>query len=649
MTKLTLRLTILCLIIGLGYSWAQSGKLAKANRKFENLAYIDAIEIYKELASEGHGSYEIFTKIADSYYFNSKYADASKWYDKILENYKESATPEQYFRYAQTLRAIDEYDKADEMMSTFSALSGQDFRAELFKEKPDYIRVEGYRKSDYTIEMIRQINSRYSDFGPSYYKSDEIVFASSRDTGVFSRRIHKWNNQPFLDFYRSRVKEDGLLTPPVRFSKILNTKFHESTSTFSADGKTVYFTRNNYTSKQYASSKNGINKLKVYRSRRGKEKWSDAEELPFNDDEFSVAHPALTKDGKKLYFASDRPGTVGLSDIWVVDVLEDGTFSEPENLGRPINTEGRESFPFISDTGILYFASDGHPGLGGFDIFVSAPSSEQVTVLSLGSPINSPSDDFAFIVKDSAKTGFFSSSRKRGMGSDDIYQFEQEELPEPTCDVQIRGVITDLHTGEILPEATVQLLSLENEVLAETDVNPQGEYNFEASCSTRYILRAGERLYYDKEVVVTTTPKASVIEQDLALELRLTEVRLGDDLAKLLDLKPIYFDYNKSDIRPDAALELTKIVSALKQIKTMVISARSHTDSRGRDSYNLSLSDRRAQATVAYIISQGVESSRISGKGYGETQLVNRCADGVECSDEEHQLNRRSEFIVVSQ
>ena len=649
MNKITVRLTILCLFIGLSFSWAQSGKLAKANRKFENLAYIDAIEIYKELANEGHGSYDIFTKIADSYYFNSKYSDASKWYDKIVENYKESVTAEQYFRYAQTLRAIDEYDKADDMMNAFSELSGQDFRAELFKEKPDYVRVEGYRKSDYTIEMIRQINSRYSDFGPTYYKKDQIVFASSRDAGVFSRRIHKWNNQPFLDFYQSRIREDGKMTPPTRFSKILNTKFHESTSTFSPDGNTVYFTRNNYTAKQYASSKNGINKLKIYRSRKGKDKWSEAEELPFNDDEYSAAHPTLSRDGKKLYFASDRPGTVGLSDIWVVDVLDDGTFSEPENLGRPINTEGRESFPFLSDTGTLYFASDGHPGLGGFDIFVSAPSSEQITVLSLGAPINSPSDDFAFIVQDSSKTGFFSSSRKRGMGSDDIYKFSQEELPEPTCDVIITGVITDINTGEILPDAVVQLLSLENEVLAETEVDEQGLYSFDTSCSTRYIIRASERLYYDKEVVVTTTPEASTMEQDLALELRLTEVRLGDDLAKILDLKPIYFDYDKSDIRPDAAQELIKVISAMKQIKTMVISARSHTDSRGRDSYNLSLSDRRAKSTVAHIIANGVDASRISGKGYGETQLVNECANGVDCSDEDHQLNRRSEFIVISQ
>lgn len=648
MNNLHFRITILFLFMSFVTVQAQQSKLEKANKKFAKYAYIDALEIYKELASEGYESYEIYKKIADAYYFNAKYAEASNWYNQITEKYKDSVEPEHYFRFAQTLRAVKEYDQADDMMDVFSQLSGQDYRVALFKEKPDYVRVDGYRKSDYTIDIIREINSRYSDFGPAYYK-DQVIFASARDTGVIYKRIHKWNNQPFLDLYTSRLKQDGSMTPPRRFSRSLNTKFHESTSSFSADGNTVFFTRNNFTSNTYAASENGINKLKIYRSKKIKDKWREAEELPFNHNDYSCAHPTLSKDGKKLYFASDMPGTVGLADIWVVDVLEDGTFGEPENLGRPINTEGRESFPFLSDTGTLYFASDGHPGLGGFDIFVTAPEAEEITVLNIGSPVNSSFDDFAFIVNDSAKTGFFSSSRKRGMGSDDIYKFIQKELPEPTCDVVITGVITDTNTGVILPEATVKLLSLDNEVLAETKVDKKGVYTFDVVCSDRYIVRASEPLYYDKEVIVTTTTKPSTIEQDIDLELRLTEVKLGDDLAKILDLKPIYFDYDKSDIRPDAAIELTKIISAMKQIPSMVISARSHTDSRGRDSYNLSLSQRRAQSTVDYIVAHGVEQQRITGKGYGETELVNRCTNNVNCSDEEHQLNRRSEFIVISQ
>ncbi len=648
-----LRLTLLVMLVCIGSSFGQQSKLARADKKFSQYAYIDAIKIYKDLASEGYESFKMYTRIADAYYFNAKYAEAEEWYTKISQKYKDSVSKEFYFRYSQTLRAVKEYAKADEAMHLFASLGGEDYRAKLFIAQPDYVSVSGYKKSDYKVDMIREINSRYSDFGPAYYKN-QLVFASARDTGVFSRRIHKWNNQPFLDLYWSTIKEDGSLTPPKEFVKKLNTKFHESTSCFSEDGNTMYFTRNNYTENTYGKSTEGVNKLKIYKTIKTKKGWSRAAELPFNDKEYSCAHPTLSKDGKFLYFASDMPGTVGSSDIWRVALIDDEasgetTYGTPENLGRPINTEGRESFPYISDSGHLYFASDGHPGLGGLDIYITHPSEEEVTILSLGNPINSSSDDFAFIVNDSTKTGFFSSSRKSGMGSDDIYKFVQKELPEPTCDITIKGVIKDQDTKEIISDAQVQLLNQDNELIEEVTVSKNGQYSFMTSCNERYIVRASADLYYSKEALITTPSANETLTRDLELEKRVTEVKLGDDLAKLLDLKPIYFDFNKSDIRPDAALELLKVVSAMRQIPTMKISARSHTDSRGRDAYNLLLSDRRAQSTVAYIISKGIDASRITGEGYGEKELVNQCSNGVECSEEEHQLNRRSEFIVVSQ
>lgn len=637
----------------IGSSFGQQSKLARADKKFAQYAYIDAIEIYKDLAAEGYESFKMYTRIADAYYYNARYTEAQEWYAKISQKYKDSVSKEFYFRYSQSLRAVKEYAKADEAMHLFASLGGEDYRAKLFIEQPDYVSVSGYKKSDYKVNMIREINSRYSDFGPSYYKN-QLVFASARDTGVFSRRIHKWNNQPFLDLYWSTIKKDGSLTPPTVFVKKLNTKFHESTSCFSEDGNTMYFTRNNYTENKYGKSTAGVNKLKIYKTTKTDKGWSRAEELPFNNKEYSCAHPALSKDGKFLYFASDMPGTIGNSDIWRVALIDDEdsgekTYGTPENIGRPVNTEGRESFPYISDSGHLYFASDGHPGLGGLDIYVTHPDEEEMVILSLGNPINSSSDDFAFIVNDSTKTGFFSSSRKSGMGSDDIYKFVQKELPDPTCDITITGVITDQKTKEIIPDAKVQLLNQDNELVEEVSVNKEGRYSFMTDCNERYIVRASADLYYSKEVLVTTPSATETLTRNIELENRVTEVNLGDDLAKLLDLKPIYFDFNKSDIRPDAAIELLKIVSAMRQIPTMKISARSHTDSRGRDAYNLVLSDRRAKSTVAYIISKGIDASRITGKGYGEKELVNECSNGIECSEEEHQLNRRSEFIVVSQ
>lgn len=648
MKSLLRSITVVFLIFNLTGTFAQNTQLARANKKFNQLAYIDAIEIYKDLVAQGFESFEVYNKIAGAYYYNGKYSQAEEWYAKITEKYRDSVDDEHYFRYSQTLRAIQEYDRADEMMKIFVQKSGNDFRAKLFVKNTDYVSVEGYRESLYSIEIIRSMNSRYSDFGPSYYNGS-VIFASARDTGVFFRRVHKWNNQPFLDLYTSTIKEDGAMAPPQLFDKKLNTKFHESTTTFSKDGKTMYFTRNNFTDGEFKKSSDGINKLKIYKSTKNKNnEWSEAVELPFNGEDFATAHPALSNDGKTLYFTSDREGSVGLSDIWKVSVNNDGTFGEPENLGKPINTEGRDTFPFMSETGNLYYATDGYPGLGGLDIFVTNPSSEEITVRGLGDPVNSSGDDFAFIIKDSLQTGFFSSSRKRGMGSDDIYRFVAKEKPEPRCDVSIKGFITDKATSLPITDAKVQLIDSDNQVLEEVEVNEEGLYKFTLVCSTNYLVRANSKKYYSNEVIVITPAEPETLQKDIELELRLTEVGVGDDLAKVLGLNPIYFDYNKADIRPDAALELTKVISAMRQVPGMVIEVRAHTDSRGKDSYNLSLSDRRAKSTVAYIVSQGIGIERITGKGYGETQLVNRCANNVDCTPEEHQLNRRSEFIVVN-
>lgn len=628
---------------------AQQGKLARADKKFNQLAYIDAIEIYKDLVAEGFKSYQVFNKIAEAYYYNGKYAQAEEWYSKLTESYADSVSDEHYFRYAQTLRAIKEYDRSDDMMQIFAKRSGNDFRAKLFVDNTDYVRVEGYRESFYKVSMIREMNSRYSDFGPSYYNGT-VVFASARDTGSFYRRVHKWNNQPFLDLYQSTIKEDAVMGPPKPFSRKLNTKYHESSSAFTKDGKTVYFTRNNYTDGDFATSTDGINKLKIYKSTLvDNDNWSEAVELPFNVEDYATAHPALSNDEKQLYFASDRLGSIGRSDIWVVDINEDGTYGEPKNLGKPINTEGRDAFPFMSESGNLYYASDGYPGLGGLDVYVTNPSSEEIKVLGVGEPINSSSDDFGFIVNDIEKTGFFSSNRKRGMGSDDIYWFKQKEKPEPRCDVVVMGFITDKMTKKPITDALVQLLNSNNEVIDEVDVTDKGQYKLNVVCSENYAVRASSKTYYSKEILVVTPPTSQTLQKDFELEIRLTEVGVGDDLAKVLGLNPIYFDYDKSDIRPDAALELTKVISAMKQVPDMIISARSHTDSRGQDAYNLKLSDRRAQSTVAYIVSQGISPDRITGKGYGETQLVNDCDNNSDCTPEQHQLNRRSEFIVVSQ
>lgn len=642
-------LTALFSIVSL-VTFAQDGKISRADKKFNQYAFVDARKIYLDVVEKGYESADLFQKLADSYYFNAEYTSAEVWYKRLIDTYGEEVQPEYYFRYAQTLRALKNYDLADTMMTRFNDLKGTDTRATLFKESPDYLRViTEYKKSKYMLEDIRSINSRYSDFAPTEFEG-KLIFASSRDSGAGIKRIHKWNNQPFLDLYQTTIGEEtGSFSRPSKFNKLLNSKFHESTTAFSKDGSTVYFTRNNFTKGSFKKDKNGTNKLKIYKSTRVEGKgWTEAVEMPFNSDEYSTAHPALNADNTKLYFASDMEGTFGLSDIWVVDIHEDGTYGEPVNLGRPINTEGRETFPFMSKNGNLYFASDGHPGLGGLDVYVTSPQlpSDEQEIVNIGKPVNSSFDDFTFIVNDETKLGYFASNRKRGMGSDDIYRFVQEIIP---CEIVVDGRVLDKETGTPISGAMVQLMNNSNEVLNSMVTDTDGAYNFDtATCEEEYIVRATKEKFTGDEVLFSTPDASKTITNDLRIELVEKPIEIGDDLTKLLDLNPIYFDFDRFNIRRDAALELEKVISVMKQYPDMIIDARSHTDSRGVDSYNLSLSDKRAKSTVEYIINVGgIDKSRISGAGYGETQLVNDCGNESNCSEEDHQLNRRSEFIVI--
>ncbi len=650
-TQFNFKILLIAVFIfsSLPYTQAQEKELSKADKQFESYAFIDAQKIYLRLAGDGYESPELFQKLGDSYYFNAKYEESAKWYERLVEKYPDEVSPEHLFRYAQSLKALQNYSKSDEIMEAFRKAKGGDSRAELFEEEPDYLEDISYSDSDYEVENLRKTNSRYSDFGPMFYENS-LIFSSSRDTGTVDKYIHKWNNEPFLDFYQAAVdKETGDLGPVEKFGDKLNSRFHESTPTFSSDGRTIYFTRNNFAQGVKRSDKRGTIRLKTYKAVKQGDSWSDPVELPFNSDEYSVSHPALSPDNKQLYFASDMPGTTGLSDLWVVDILGDNTYSKPRNLGPKVNTEGRENFPYISKKGNLYFSSDGRPGLGGLDIYVAATrkNGDIAYIINLGKPINSPQDDFAFIVDEFSNTGYFSTNRYYGMGGDDIFRFKRTIKVIPECRTKIVGTIRDAQTLLPISTATVNMLDLNGNVLQTTEVNEKGEYELNPLCNTEILIRAEEPDYYSSEKLVTSLLEDKSMTVDLNLEPRITRINPGDDLAKLLKLNPIYFDFDRFNIRPDAAIELVKVLAVMESNPTLVVEVRAHTDSRGPDDYNLTLSDKRAKATANYIVSRGIDPSRITGEGFGETELKNECSNGVNCSEEEHQLNRRSEFIVI--
>ncbi|PTX59051.1 WD40 repeat protein [Kordia periserrulae] len=637
--------TVLSLFVLVGN--AQERKLDKADKKYDSYAFVNAIEIYEEVAEEGYKSKELFEKLGNAYYFKADLINASKWYGELF-NLGEDVAPEYYFRYAQALKAEKRYAESDEKMQEFNRLTGNDIRGTKFINTRNYLDQIAEQSGRFRIENLG-VNSPYSDFAPSFYLENNLVFSSARDTGIAQRYKHKWNARPFLDLYGAEVAENGSLANVDKFSGKLNTKYHESTTAFTKDGKTMYFTRNNYYKGKYKKDKKGINKLKIFRATRGENGWENVEELPFNSDLYSVAHPALSVDEKQLYFASDMPGTVGQSDLYVVDINDDGTFGEPKNLGKGINTEARENFPFVSQDNELYFSSDGHVGLGGLDIFVMRLDDAEQIIYNVGEPVNSSVDDFSFIINTKTKKGYFASNRDGGQGDDDIYSFLEIKPIQWSCEQEIVGVTKDTKSNEILTGAEVRLLDNDNTQLEVTYTDDQGKFRFKTpiECNEVYFVRASKQDYNSAEVLMPKQEAAGIRSTVVLLEKEEIPFKVGDDLAKILDIPIIYFDFDKSNIRPDAATELEKVIAVMKKYPTLKIDVRSHTDSRGRDAYNKKLSQRRNKSTKEYIISRGIDASRITGDGYGEERLVNKCSNGVKCTEEEHQLNRRSEFIVV--
>ncbi|WP_418263422.1 OmpA family protein [Flavobacterium faecale] len=625
--------------------YSQKARLAAADQKYDNYAYIDAIKTYERVAEKGYKSVDMFQKLANAYYFNAQLENAAKWYGELFAMDSTNLGPEYYYRYAQSLKATGEHKKADAIMLKFVELSDNDNRAKLFKNNRNYLAEIKANSGRYDIEDAG-INSQYSDYGTAIYKN-KLVFTSARDTGSLGQRKHTWTNQYFTNLYSADLGDQMTPSSPTKFDKNINSKFHESTPVFTKDGNTMYFTRNNYIDGKKGKNGNDVTLIKIYKATLENDKWTNITGLPFNSDNYSTAHPALSKDEKTLYFASDMPGTLGLSDLFKVKINDDGSFGTPENLGNSINTPGRETFPFLSEDNELYFASDGHPGLGGLDVFVSKISQDGTfgEVQNVGADINSPKDDFAYLIDSKSRRGFFTSNKDGGHGYDDIYKFL--ETKPLSCEQELYGQITDIDTKEVLPNTKVSLFDKRFKDVSSMMSDEKGNYSFTVECDKTYYVRAEKPEYTTKEEKVTVDKDKGKTKLDIALEKITCKVAIGDDLGKCFGIKMIYFDFDKSDIRPEAALDLEKILDVLKQYPNMKLDIRSHTDSRGSFKYNEALSDRRVKSTIAWLIQNGVKTNRLIGKGYGEYELVNQCSDGVKCTEEEHQLNRRSEFIIT--
>ncbi|CAM1345228.1 OmpA family protein [Tenacibaculum amylolyticum] len=622
-----------------------------ADRYFKEFAYKKSAELYKVLYDKGDDSQLIISRLGDSYYYNIDPISAEKWYKLLLDKYENSVSPEYIFRYAQVLKSNGKIKESDAWLRKLKEVKGEDSRALALDKNEDYFVEYSNKKKTFVSLKNLKINTKYSDFG-GFIHDNKLYFASTRpDGGKFDKKLYRWNNQPYLNIYTADENfndndiEKGLMVDNAEKLTAINTRYHESNIIFTKDGKTMYFTRDNYNGDELKGDKNKVTHLKIYKATLENGKWGKVEELPFNNDNYSIGHPALSPDEKTLYFVSDKPGGLGATDLYKVALNSDGSYGAVENLGDIINTEGREMFPYLDQEGTLYFASDGHLGLGALDVFETKEVEDNFTKpINLGTPVNGPLDDFAFVISDDKSYGYFSSNRKGGKGDDDIYSYVIYR-----CKEDIIGVVTDSETGKPISGAVVRLIDGNGVPVSKQTTGADGKYAFkEIACENNFTVSATKDDYRnDQKTAVTEDINKKIINTDLALESLIVDT--PETTAQIV-IKPIYFDFDLYTIREDAEYELEHIVSVMKNNPDMVIRIESHTDSRGPSAYNRFLSDKRAKATRDYIVSRGIAPERIaSAIGYGEDQLLNNCNDANQrkCTEAQHQQNRRSYFYIV--
>lgn len=633
------KITLLIIALGSTFMFAQKQEVKLADKFYKDYAYLKASEFYANAVKLGDSSLHVLTRLGDCYYNNSNADKSAKWYGEAIKLYPSELDSEYYYKYSQALRSQGNYEEAITILEKYRSLNPDDTRiAGLdFSNLELYMQLANDDEVYVSVENL-PINSKFADFG-SFEKDGKLIFSSSRDG---KNNIYDWNGEPYLDIYVVNVKEkDGKNT----FGNInrikadrINSEFHEANVTITNDGKTIYFTRDNVSNKNKLKiDRKGTAYLKIYRATLVDSTWQDIVELPFNDKEHSNGHPTLSPDNKTLYFVSDREGGFGETDIYKVDILDDDEYGIPENLGPSINTNGKEMFPFIAKDSTLYFSSDSNINLGFMDIFKSNILKDpEAKVENMGAPYNSGYDDFGFYIDPETEMGYFSSNRPGGVGSDDIYGFIG-------CFETVKGTVSNRETQEPLSLATVKLMNKDGKVINTFTTGANGEYSFKIKCNSNYTVLAEKPDFKSDFKDFTSGAETG---GDNTFNLSLIPLIKDNQIV----INPIFFDFDKWDIRTDAQYELENIVDVLRVHPNMVIKIEAHTDSRGSDNYNMKLSDRRAKSTRDYLLSREIAPERIeSAIGYGETQLLNKCSNDVKCTKEEHQLNRRSYFYILKE
>jgi outer membrane protein OmpA-like peptidoglycan-associated protein len=723
MRKIFNKVTILLIaVLFVCNGFAQVSNNGRAMKYYDEHQYTKAINYFEKVVSAGDKvDAEVISRLSNCYRITGDDEKAEAWYAQLMSVRERKAIDVYY--YAQVLKSNRKYTEADNWMRLYNDLVPDDTRAIMHLSRPNYVKELNPLVSSYKLSLL-SINSPQSEFGTAFFV-DKIVFASENDPNPLIQNRTSDTKDAYFDLYFATREPGGSLTNPLYFSNKINTKVHEGPACFTYDGLQMYFTRNSDAGRRTSAGK-GHSNLKIYRATLAGDEWVNIDPMPFNSYDYNVAHPSLSRDGSRLYFASDMPGGYGGTDIYVVE-NRNGIWGRPQNLGKLVNTEGNESFPFIHENNILYFSSDGHVGLGGSDVFSAMMiRGEFKNITNLSAPINSSKDDFSFLLDREMKSGYVTSNRPGGIGEDDIYSFVYEEQSELYV---LEGKLKD-DRDFIIPNAEVVFKDDNGVVVAKTATDDQGVYSIKLNRFKTYTLSTqlpgyanvhkmipqflvGDVKYNDiqlgnSEMTVTgvvvnkenrqaikdafvyltnkkTYEKTNIItavdgkfgfkltpEGDYTLrvekdgffartvefstrnkrpgyEVNLDQFELeGIILNQTVEIPNIYYDLGKADIRPDAAFELDKLVKLMKENSSLIIELGSHTDARGSSKSNQRLSQKRAEAAVAYIVSKGIAPYRLTAKGFGEEELKNRCADNVNCSEQEHARNRRTEFKVIS-
>lgn len=618
---------------------AQDKSSKKADKQFSKLEFVKAAESYKKLINNGKSSDYVVAQLAECYYNIFNTVEAEKWYATLAED---SSDPDIIFKYSQMLKANGKYKLSNKWMNKFVELRPADNRATSFLKNPNYLPKIISKGKRFNVQNL-DINSEYSDFGGAL-NNNKLYITSSRNTvGLFdlgrwiTQRIsYGWNNEPYLDIYSFDVTDSGSYLNEDYLGSNINTKYHEGLASFDNEGN-MYISRESFYENEYVKdpeSNNITSLIGIYKISKGEK---NVVALNINSVEYSVKNPSISSDGKTLYFSSDMPGGFGNFDIYRGDIDENGNINNVENLGQKVNTEGQEMFPFIGDKNNLYFSSDSQLGLGGLDVFFTKEvDGKWASARNVGIPVNSNADDFAFSMNEATGEGFVSSNRSGGKGSDDIYSIKRLI---PICDVLLTANVMDAKTKLGIDSATTSISDKEGNIASTKTSSNEGVSEFMLVCDEAGKLIVSKEGYNSKIVDLKMSS-----EEFTSINVMLDPIE-KIIVAEKIELNAIYFDFDKSNIKAEAAFELDKLVQIMNKYPEMTVSIESHTDSKGPSSYNQRLSERRAKTTSQYVISKGIDSSRLSSAGKGESSPVVDCTN---CSKDEDQLNRRSEFIITA-